>query len=793
MDRMYSSKLVLSFLLLCIGLSAFAKGGDPNPAPGIIRGLVKTADGQPAADVTVVLQSLNRSTITAEDGSFVLRNIPVGEHQLEISLVGYETIHQKVTATGGQTTQINIQLQLSEKQLEEVVVKVGRRNYKLSNVSPSLRVQTPIKDLPQNIQVVAGKVLADQQIFDMLEGVTRNVSGAMKVEHWDNYARINMRGSQIAAFRNGMNVQMPWGPLTEDMSMVEKIEFVKGPAGFMMANGEPSGFYNVVTKKPSGQNKGEATLSLGSYENYRATLDLDGKLSKDGKLLYRINVMGQLKGSHRDFEYNNRYSIVPVLQYNFTDKTSLTLEYTHQFSEMNVIGANYAFSPKGYGEVPASFTTAENNLEPTKINDRSILAILRHQLNDRWTFTGQLAYFNYNQVGQSIWPWSLDADGTMQRGIGIWDALGTNKIGQFFITGKEQTGNVTHKILAGLDMGDMDYYADFNQGAPLGTPDFNIYHPVYGGIAAADIPTWDRSKTIRERGAHYGNQNTGLYLQDELGFFDNRFRLTLAGRYTKATGEDPYEMDGKTTGDRFTPRVGLSWSADKNTSVYAVYDQAYVPNYGSDVNGKAFKPVVGTNIEAGVKRDWFDGRWNSTLSVFRIRKENALITDTVVNNIWFSRAVETEVKGVEFDMRGMIFNNLQLIFNYAYNDSKITKDAKDAKTEGTQVPGTAKHISNAWLTYKFATGGLKGLGLSLGYQYQVERSSWYVFDGSSEALPDYFRMDGGISWSNNQFSVGLNVNNILNKYLFSGAPYDNYYYYQIEPKRNIRATIGYRF
>ena len=42
------------------------------------------------------------------------------------------------------------------------------------------------------------------------------------------------------------------GPLTEDMSMVERIEFVKGPAGFMLANGDPSGFYNVVTKKPSG-------------------------------------------------------------------------------------------------------------------------------------------------------------------------------------------------------------------------------------------------------------------------------------------------------------------------------------------------------------------------------------------------------------------------------------------------------------------------------------------------------------------------------------------------------------
>ena len=58
------------------------------------------------------------------------------------------------------------------------------------------------------------------------------------------------------------------------MSMVERIEFVKGPAGFMLANGNPSGFYNVVTKKPSGRTKGEANISLGSFDLYRALLIL---------------------------------------------------------------------------------------------------------------------------------------------------------------------------------------------------------------------------------------------------------------------------------------------------------------------------------------------------------------------------------------------------------------------------------------------------------------------------------------------------------------------------------------
>ncbi len=62
--------------------------------------------------------------------------------------------------------------------------------------------------------------------------------------HWDNqYANIRMRGSKIPAFRNGMNIEASWGPTAEDAAMIENIEFVKGPAGFMLAAGEPGGFF----------------------------------------------------------------------------------------------------------------------------------------------------------------------------------------------------------------------------------------------------------------------------------------------------------------------------------------------------------------------------------------------------------------------------------------------------------------------------------------------------------------------------------------------------------------------
>ena len=780
--------LMVAVLVLLTGISA-------QPATGYIKGKVTTADDKPAEGVTILLKNTVKNAVADNSGNFEIKNIQPGSYTLAVSLVGYKDAEQEVTVENGKATTVSFQLTLSNRELNEVVVIANRNSFKTNRTSNSLRLQSPILEVPQNIQVVTAKQISNQQIFDMLEGVTRNVSGASRVEHWDNYARITMRGSNVGAFRNGMNVSTAWGPLTEDMSMVERIEFVKGPAGFMLANGDPSGFYNVVTKKPSGRNKGEVGISMGSFDLYRASLDLDGKFSEDGKLLYRINVMGQLKGSHRQFDFNNRYSVVPVLKYLIDDKTSVTLEYTHQFSEVNVIGSNYLFSKKGYADLPRDFTTAEANMAPTKMNDKSMLVILDHKLSNNWKMTAQAAYFNYQQQGASLWPqWPVafdpQNDSILYRGMSIWDVLGTSKIGQMFVNGEVQTGAVSHKILAGLDMSNKEYYHDWNQGGALGG-EFNIYAPAYGN---ATQPVFDRTKNIRERGVRYYDGYTGLYVQDELGFFDDALRLTVAGRYTTLKTGDVYSGDFKSS--RFTPRLGLSYSIDKNTAVYFVKDESFLENFGSDWQGKSFDPITGGNIEAGIKKDWVNGKWNSAVSVYQITRNNVQTTDfdhlNPAGGYYTRQSGQQKTEGVEVDIRGQIVRGLDVIINYAYTDAKVTKDS-DKEVIGTQVAGSSRHIQNAWLNYRMDRGALTGFGISVGYQYQVKRSPWYVFDNSKNSLPDYFRLDGSLSYQKEKIGFNLVVNNILNKYLYSGAPYEDYYYWQAEPGTNMRFSVSYRF
>ena len=793
-------------------LSSFIMIGQQT---GRVTGKISLSGNVPAENVSVALKGTKYSAVTNEYGQYEIRNVKPGVYEISIYAIGIRSVEDKITVTAKQTTNKSFNLSESQEDLDEVVIT--KNKYKQNNPSLSLRLQTPVLEIPQNIQIVSGQTLKDQQITSMSDGVIRNVSGAVRSEHWgDLYTNIKMRGSQIQAFRNGFNVVSSfWGPLTEDMSFVDHIEFVKGPAGFMLSSGDPSGLYNVVTKKPTGITKGEASVMAGSYDFYRASIDLDGKLDKKGKLLYRFNAAAQNRGSHRSFEKNNRYVIAPVISYQIDDKTKITAEYNFQYANMTEVGSYYVFGPKsdGYATLPVGFTLTQPGIPDTNIQDHSGYFMFEHKFDDNWKLTAQTSYFKYLQQGYSSWPGVVgpgpvdrDFNGTPEgelkkgeiiRNVGIWDAESNMYLGQIFLNGKFNTGAVTHKILTGVDLGNKDYMADWGQSHDLDTVDspFNLYNPNYG-TPSNGLPAFDRSKPLSVRAGTGGKMNSKYaagYIQDEMGFLENRLRLTLAARYTWISDTSW----GETQADsHITPRAGLSFSVTDNLTVYGLYDQAFLPQSGIIKNGDKVKPLTGSNIEFGVKKDWFDGSWSSTLSAYRIVKENELTSDpnNGPNDIYKIVLGEKRAQGVEFDVRGKLFDGLNLIANYAFTESVVTSSALTTITVGSVVPGFAKHTANAWLNYSIQYGTFKGLGASIGGTYLAGRQtdSWSVGD---VRLPNYFKLDGGLSYENKTIKITANVFNILDKYLYSGSYYAwlSAYYWQTEAPRNFRVGVTYKF
>ncbi len=787
----------------------------------VIQGhITNSATGQPIAGASVALRGTIVGTDTDANGNYRLPNVAPGTYTLGVRLVGYANQERRVEVANGPYEQ-NFSLTATQQDLDEVAVTAARNRYHRPNPSNSLRLGEPLLEAPQNVQVVTSQLLADQQIFTPVEGISRNVSGVVTPGHWNNvYARITVRGfnTGFGSLRNGLSIGNYFGPLAEDASFIERVEFVKGPGGFLVSNTEAGGFYNTVLKAPTGTSRKAVGFTLGSFGQYRATADIDGKLSKDNRLQYRLNVMGQSLNSYQGFDFNRKIALAPSLRYQFDDKTTATVQYVYQYSNFGTAG-NYVFSPDGYKSVGQDFSLYDPVMGSSRVNDHSLFGNVEHRFSDNWKLTGQVAYLRYAMRGISNWigagsfnpnvspatlPSYLPANtlpqNVLNRTISIYDVDNYTLTGQAFLNGTVQIGPVQHRIIVGLDASDKNYVADFGAG---GTLALDVTRPTYYTQATPPSTLVDlstvRAVDLDRRGPYKGfTKYVGLYVQDELGFFDNRLRLTLAARYSSNNN-----VQARIKKDVVTPRFGLSATLAPNTAVYALYDQSFVPQTGQDRSGNFFDPQRGRNLEAGLKRDWLDGRFSSTVAVFNITKTNVLTTDPT-DNRFSVQTGEVRSRGIEADFTGELLPGLNLVANYALLDPTITKDNTEANV-GRRLGSTAKHNSNAWLSYRVQRGGLKGFGLSGGMQWQVERYAGLGNQGT--VLPDnYFRLDGGVSWQGEHLSVNLLVNNLTGRYNYAAGTYvpnpslgtsttgiGSYYYWQPEAPTNFRLTAGYSF
>jgi iron complex outermembrane receptor protein len=690
--------------------------------------------------------------------------------------------------------------------IEEVVVN-GRyyQKYKLNEVSGSLRIQTPILELPQNVQSISSQVLADQLTLNMSEGIVRNVSGARKVEHWDNvYSNVFMRGAGISTFMNGMNVSSTWGPINPDASIIDRIEFVKGPAGFMGSMGDPAGFYNVVTKKPTGKFANSVRFTTGSYNLFRGEADLDGVLVKDGVLDYRINLMGSSNNSWVENDKTSKIIVAPSITFRPTKSTTFTAQYNYQYLKFNQPGA-YLMSNDGYASLNVHTNFNDPNFKKTEVKDQSLFLSLDQKLFKDWVWSTQYAYMDLTYDGGSWWgTFDPNNENVLNRTLSNWQAKGKNHIFQTYVRGTLNTGNIVHKIIAGFDYGDRKYKADFSSFAGGPFP-IDIYNVQYG-VDPSKLPSSD-FYTLNPSAPFYDDEGvkyTSYYAQDQIEMFNNKLRITLAGRYTSGTTYagypyySPENIVPKNQAGEFTPRVGISYSILSDFSAYGIYDKTFVPQSAVGINNTQITdPFRGQNIEFGLKKDWFGGKWNSTFAVYEIRRQNILVAGPKEQNGGNPFQVATgeqRARGFETDIKGEIIKGLNIVINYAYTDAKTIKDT-DPTRIGIQSPGNAKNVQNTWVSYRFENGLMKGFGISAGYQYQGGRQSWFgVAATKDQSLPDYFDTNFGVSYVAKKFDVNLILNNVLNKKLYSGYRGDaGEYAWIYNAPRNWRLSIGYKF
>lgn len=760
---------------------------------GKIKGKITTTDGEQAVGVNIILKNSKYGTVSNEDGVFEFNRIKPNTYTLEVSLTGYETVEKEVIVTTKETSIINVQLNVSNKELKEVVIN-SRKKYKRDKVSNSLRIQTPIIETPQSIIAIDSKILEDQQVFTITD-VARNVSGVTSIFPYVGvYTDFSIRGSRATnnRLRNGMSPGQS-STLQEDMSYVESVEFIKGPAGFMLAQGEPGGIYNVVTKKPLGVSHAAVTFNTGSFGLFRTAIDIGSQLGEEKKMSYRLNVMNQNSGTHLDNGINDRISVAPVIRYDIDEKTAFTLEYNYDHAVVN--GTFNSLPTKNGKFLPRNFMLEDPTQDPYTFNSHFGFVNLTHKLTENWKLTAQIGTsFNDSKgtlMNATAIP-GIDNNGILNRNYSYQAGEESTNTAQLFLNGNLKTGNVDHKILVGFDGGLAKSKSVNKQASNILPIDTN--NPQYG-------LTDEINQLLDEDSFVLQNPSESLWqaftFQDDIKI-TKWAQITLGGRYTE------FESGGteKTIKDKaFTPRAGLIVKPLENTSIYFLYDQSFLALTGTDFNGNRFKPLRGNNIEIGAKKEWFDKKLFTQMAVYNITKENALTTDPLNPNYSIQRG-EIKYRGVELDVLGSITNNLDIVANYAYLDAKITKDT-DPNVVGTREQG-AKHTMNLWAKYQFEKGALEGFGFGLGGAYHIDR---YVLTiklkptDKQATLDDFKSLNAALYYKIKKISFALNLDNITNQFNYIGisrydsgsSRTDKEYTYISLPGANWRLSVSYKF
>jgi len=759
-----------------------------------IRGIVHSGDGPrlgaPLVGAVISSPQASQAATTDSSGRFELRGRqPIVV--LTVNHLGYQPQTVRVSATNPVVT-IALIADAATTLSEATVTSKYYRQYTTQTVSSALRLQTPLLELSQDIQTVTPEVIFDQGSFNVTEGVSRNVSGVTRLEISNNLGPyLFMRGGQIAALRNGVDLTPIFrGPVPDDAAIIDRVEFVKGPSLFMNNIGDPAGSFNTVTKQPTGAPHYAATAMLGSYDFYRLAADLDGKLTKSGKLQYRLNAMAMRSNSFVQGNFNKRLLVAPVLKYQFGDRTYLAAEYTFQAFSYGLYSP-IVMTPNGYGSLPKDFTISEPSLAPIRAQDHSGFLTLGHQLGPGWQLTARGAFLLDQAEGSYLWVTGANAaNPTVLLRNPKYDLNRSQVLSQqAFVNGKFVTGPLTHQLLAGVDANQKkflaDSYVEYNKtatGALVYYP-LDVTNPTYG----AEVPGYHAPNGLAARNTEQTINYVSLYALDEAALLAGKLRITPGLRYTAVQTNNL--VSGVASGSRdhvATPRLGVSYSLLPSLSVYGLYDRTLVPQAGATSTGAAISPLKGANRELGVKKNWLDGRWTSAVAVYYITRSSIVATDPT-NSLYRIQVGENHAQGVDVDIVGQVVRGLNVVINYAYNDSKIDSDVNPLLV-GARTPLYVKHIQNTWLNYELPARLVRGLSFSLGYQYQAGRGERYAI-ATPRATPNYFRLDGGVGWQSAHLKVNLLVNNLLNHDLIATPWQRNGLYYWV-PQAGINGRLS---
>lgn len=809
---------LIFFLLLITGLTAQAQTGS-------VSGTVTSDHGQPVEFASVSINGTSLGAATDADGKFTIGNVPVGDHVLAVSSVGYGATTRPVTIFAGQTTTFVIRLTEAVEQLQAVEI-TGRkeRTYKNTSSFSGTKTETPLRYVPQAISYVTKEVIDDQQAFKTSD-VLKNLSGVNVFSFYNN--DFSLRGFRAStALINGL--RDPTNSWSQSLlPNVERIEVIKGPASALFANSDPGGTVNTVTKKPLDEERKAVSFATGSYNTFRIAGDFTGPMNDEKTLLYRLNLAYQNAESFRVLQGGQDMVIAPSISFLPSERTKVNIDFVYSKMKSRLDRGQPIFGASAGTDLystPVSFAIGKENDYINELNLYTT-ASLQHKFSDRISFNASYMKFLYDEdllEHRTSNNYAVDEDGNQIPTLMEMQTIRRKRrnyndnITLYFV-GDFETGRLKHKLLAGYDyiqnmspVGGSNYNARGYRNA-TNTGAINTYNPanrdqylIRDGRPVPNVPHFDLVNpdySISEISGYFNVSSAqavtkyyvnGVYLQDQITW--GRVQALVALRQEYYVDILNYEKPNseKVTQDKLIPRLGLVYTPIEPISLYATYAQGYQPQGAGTIGdperyGGPFDPLTSTMYEGGAKTELLNKMLSINLAIYHIELNNILINANDPDNPDRLRQLgQQQARGVEVDVYGQILPNLSVTANFSVNKTFITKSDNEEEI-GDILPNAPRTQGGIWARYTFDLPALRGVGIGVGANYVSARTTF----SDILTLPSYVVSDVALYYSIDRFKLSANLNNVFDKTHWVGG-YDFNRLFPGVP-RNFLIGVGYTF
>lgn len=644
---------------------------------------------------------------------------------------------------------------------DEIVV-TGQRygdGYKIETANSATKIDAPLRDVPQTINVVPEDVILDQRALS-IQDVLKNVPG-VGFSHGDGQRdQVSIRGFSAIAdqFVDGLRDDALY---FRDLSNIERVEVIKGPASVLYGRGSSGGLINRVRKKP-GEDLVAITGSYGSFDDRRLEVDLAGG-AHDKVVAGRLTGAIEKADSYRDHQFLDRKAIAPSLLVNPDDKTSVLVQADYLDDERVTDFGIPAFQGRPVDVPRSTYYGAANakDVDTSRSKVWSATGVITRDLGGSFSLRNATRYYDYEldrnntlsgSVNEAARTVSLNRSNVRRDEHGWFN--------QTELTHEFTAGDTSHKLLYGVELGRQvkdQFFATRN-----GIATVDLFNPV--------LPVLPLLVTVPPQTNNRGTFNTlGLYAQDLVSLGEH-VKALVGIRWDRFEQKTKQRVAGQPnlsrTDEKWSPRAGLVWQPDEAQSYYLSWSRSFQPSGESfplAANNADIAPEKTTNYEAGAKYDLFDKRLTATVSVFRLEREGIKTTDPATLRLLPIGTQRTD--GVELTANADLRHGWRAIAGYAYLDAKITESiGRDAgqPIEGKRATITPEHSANVWLTKSFKDR----FGFGGGANYVGDR---FANPGNTVALPDYVTVDAMAWYRTGPVLLQVNGYNLFNeRYVVSG-------------------------